>query len=304
MEIKIIQEEFFWGGVFDANLYREGLKKGRELSITLEVNKCKYFVYVPELFKILTSKKIPLLNGQIADGTIFSQDYVTGYNSGIEYFKNEFPEIHLMVNADQYFSSLHYCYFHQAPNFTKNNGWIHWVNSYPTSLNPKQIVEYGFCAGIQFCINKLKKKNPTLFKKFVNCEHNLAPQQTETEKEQETPKTFEELFYNPEHAEPCLKILSELQPPIIDAINNYIGKAKGVFPLWVNVLKNHKPQPLIKHFKDTVYCELLNRKVKGLNLTKDASEFRKNYSRLINNNIELDIKTILSQYSQSGKLGK
>ena len=44
MEIKIIQEDFFWRGVFDANLYREGLKKGRELSMTLEVNKCKYFV--------------------------------------------------------------------------------------------------------------------------------------------------------------------------------------------------------------------------------------------------------------------
>jgi regulatory protein YycI of two-component signal transduction system YycFG len=61
---------------------------------------------------------------------------------------------------------------------------------------------------------------------------------------------------------------------------------------------------LIKHFKDTVYKDLLNQKVKGLNLTKDASEFRKEYVRLVNNNIELDIKTILSQYSQSGKLGK
>lgn len=132
----------------------------------------------------------------------------------------------------------------------------------------------------------------------------LPPQQTETKTEQETPKTFEELFYNPEHAEPCLKILSELQPPVIDAINNYIGKAKGVFPLWVKVLKNHKPEPLIKHFKDAVYKDLLNQKVKGLNLSKDASEFRKQYKRVENDKIELDIKTILSQYSQSGKLGK
>ena len=130
------------------------------------------------------------------------------------------------------------------------------------------------------------------------------PQQTETKTEQEQPKTFAELFYNPEHAEPCLKILNELQPPVIDAINNYIGKAKGVFPLWVKVLKNHKPKPLIKHFKDTVYKDLLNQKVNGLNLTKDASEFRKQYVRLENDKIELDIKTILSQYSQSGKLGK
>jgi len=128
------------------------------------------------------------------------------------------------------------------------------------------------------------------------------PQQTKTE--QEIPKTFEELFYNPEHADPCLKILNELQPPVIDAMNNYIGKSKGVFPLWVKVLKNHKPQPLIKHFKDTVYKDLLNQKIKGLNLSKDASEFRKQYVRLENDKIELDIKAILSQFSQSGKLGK
>jgi hypothetical protein len=132
----------------------------------------------------------------------------------------------------------------------------------------------------------------------------LADEQKETKTEQEQPKTFEELFYNPEHAEPCLRILSELQPPFIDGKNNYIGKAKGVFPLWVMVLKSHKPEPLIKHFKDTIYKDLLNQKVKGLNLTKDASEFRKRYKRLENDKIELDIKTILSQYSQSGKLGK
>ncbi|WP_242094380.1 hypothetical protein [Aestuariivivens sediminicola] len=133
----------------------------------------------------------------------------------------------------------------------------------------------------------------------------LSPQQNaRVHSEQETPKTFEELFYNPAHAEACLKILNELQTPVIDAINNYIGKAKGIFPLWIKVLKNHKPKPLIKHFKDTVYKDLLNQKVKGLNLSKDASEFRKQYKRIEDNKVELDIKAILSQYSQSGKLGK
>jgi hypothetical protein len=143
--------------------------------------------------------------------------------------------------------------------------------------------------------------NYTYFDEYFRA---LLPPQAETKAEQETPKTFEELFYNPKHAEPCLRILSELQPPVIDAINNYIGKAKGIFPLWVRVLTNYKPEPLIKHFKDTVYKDLLNQKIKGLNLTKDASEFRKQYVRLEKNKTELDIKTILSQYSQSGKLGK
>jgi hypothetical protein len=115
---------------------------------------------------------------------------------------------------------------------------------------------------------------------------------------------FKDLFFKPEYAEIYLKILAELDPPYIDGLNNYIGKNKGIFPLWVKVLKNHKPEPLIKHFDDIVYKEILNQKVNGLNLSKDASEFRKQYVRLENSKTELNIKTILSQYSQSGKLGK
>jgi hypothetical protein len=135
-------------------------------------------------------------------------------------------------------------------------------------------------------------------------EEMLAQQAEAKPKKLEAPQTFEELFYNPEHAEPCLSILRELQPPVIDAINNYIGKAKGVLPLWIKVLQKHNPKPLIKPFKDSVYKDLLNQKIKGLNLSKDASEFRKQYKRVENDKTELDIKTILSQYSQSGKLGK
>jgi hypothetical protein len=136
-------------------------------------------------------------------------------------------------------------------------------------------------------------------------DNQLPPKQSKNKIEEIIPKSFEELFYNPENAEPCLRILAELQPPIIDAANNYIGKgAKGVFPLWVKVLKSHKPNPLIKHYKDIVYKDLLNQRVKGLKLTNDASEFRKEYKRLNSANIELDIKALLSQYSQSGKLGK
>lgn len=123
-------------------------------------------------------------------------------------------------------------------------------------------------------------------------------------KPKEVPNTFEELFINPNDAEPCLRILGELEKPAIDAANNYIGKAKGIFPLWIKILLGHKPRPLIKPFSDQIYKEFLNKKVTGLNLTSDASEFRKNYKRLEYNKIEIDIKTILSQFSQDGKLGK
>lgn len=110
------------------------------------------------------------------------------------------------------------------------------------------------------------------------------------------PKTFEEIFYNPEKAEIYLNILRSIDPPVMDAGNNYVGKGKkGIFPLWIKILKNHKPQPIIIPCNDFVYKEILNAKIKGLNLTKDASEFRKVYKRLIDNKVEFDIKALLSQ---------
>jgi hypothetical protein len=122
--------------------------------------------------------------------------------------------------------------------------------------------------------------------------------------ELDEPKFFEDIFYNPTDAEECLFILNKLQSPVIDAVGDYIGKAKGVFPIWVKVLKSHSPKPLIKHLTDIQYSVLLNQRIGRLNLTSDASEFRKTYKRLENADIEMEMKTILSQLSHSGRLGK
>lgn len=183
MEMNLIKEEFFEGGVVKAKLYYEGLNKGRNISMCLTANEDKYIVYVPQLFNILTSKEIPLLDGRVLDGTIYLQDYIKGYTKGVEYFKQDFPETHLMINSDQYFSTLHYCFFHKAPNF--KGGWEYWIKSYPLNIHSKTIGEYGFCAGVKFCIDKIKEKNPTLFKKFEKCEHDLHLQKTETKAEHE-----------------------------------------------------------------------------------------------------------------------
>jgi len=125
-----------------------------------------------------------------------------------------------------------------------------------------------------------------------------------TKVDTELPKSIEDIFLKPEYAKPCLDILRELNPAVIDQDNNYIGKNKGVFPLWIKVLRGYKSYTILKHFKDHIYKEILNKTFSGLNLTKDASEFRKNYSRLNRQGIELDMKTILSQFSQKGRLGK
>lgn len=124
------------------------------------------------------------------------------------------------------------------------------------------------------------------------------------ETQKNTPLKFEDLFYNPNNSNICLEILRVLAPPFIDSSNTYIGKNKGIFPLWIKVLKTHNPEPLIKHFDDKTYKNILNNHFKGLNLSKDASEFRKVYARLDTKGLEQQIKTILSQFSQSGRLGK
>jgi hypothetical protein len=268
-------------------------------------------IYTPELAVIFTSKELPARNMDTQkettiNGWDYLKTYIEAYKEGGQYFETEFkvsPNTLYGANAEQYVRDIHLNFFH-VQHTGANEGWGYVKKQYPFILTHKAVKEFGYYSGIVNKVEEQVKKYPRLFATFEKCEHDLPPQQTETKTEQEIPKTFEELFYNTKHAEPCLKILSELQPPVIDAINNYIGKAKGVFPLWVKVLKHHKPEPLIKHFKDTVYKDLLNQKVKGLNLTKDASEFRKQYVRLERGKTELDIKAILSQYSQSGKLGK
>ncbi|AWL09046.1 hypothetical protein HME7025_01183 [Aquirufa nivalisilvae] len=268
-------------------------------------------IYTPELAVIFTTKELPARNMDTkTETTINGWDYlntfIEAYKEGEQYFETEFkvsPNTLYGANAEQYVRDIHINYFH-VQHTGINEGWGYVKKQFPFIITHKAVKEFGYYSGIVNKVEEQIKKYPRLFATFDKCEHNLQSQQTATKSEQETPKIFEELFYNPEHANPCLKILCELEPPTIDGNNNYIGKAKGVFPLWVKVLKSHKPEPLIKHFKDIVYKDLLNEKVKGLNLTKDASEFRKQYKRLENDNIELDIKTILSQFSQSGKLGK
>jgi hypothetical protein len=182
-------------------------------------------------------------------------------------------------------------------SYLRNIKLVEWENNneYQNHLTKINWIEY---YNFHLKEKENRKKDLELEKK------SWQPVSMNVKTEQKLPIIFEELFIIPENAEPCLRILGELQPPIIDKQNNYIGKGKkGVFPLWIAILKENNP-PLIKHFKDIVYKDLLNEKIKGLCLSKDASEFRTDYKRVNSSKIGLDIKSILSQYSQSGKLGK
>ena len=113
------------------------------------------------------------------------------------------------------------------------------------------------------------------------------------------PETFENLFYSENGSEIFLNILKHLEPPYISIDNNYIGKSKGIFPMIINIFKT---KSLIKNYSDKVYKDLLNNKINGLHLSKDASEFRTNYSMLEKKKVDVEIKAILSQYSQTPQM--
>jgi hypothetical protein len=129
-------------------------------------------------------------------------------------------------------------------------------------------------------------------------------QQSETKKKQEAPKTFEELFHDEIFISPCIDVLKQIEPPLIDTECNYIGKLKGAFCVWIDEMQR---QGIVKHFSDRkIFASLLPQRIKRFSI--DESMFGKHQTKA-EDQYRTDIKTLLSQIrlsqnSQSGKLGK
>ena len=145
--------------------------------------------------------------------------------------------------------------------------------------------------------------NPSTIQKQTNIEP-LPPQPIDKQKpKQETPKTFDELFYNTDLVKPCIDILKKLDPPLIDTDCNYIGNLKGVFCVWIDEMQR---QGIVKHYSDRkIFASLIPQKIKRFSI--DESMFGK-YQSKAENLYRTDIKTMvsnikLSQNSQKGKQG-
>ncbi len=126
------------------------------------------------------------------------------------------------------------------------------------------------------------------------------------------PNTFESMFSDQFAANASLEVLRTLEKPVINESNVYVGKNKGIIPIWIRMLKSY-PELFISSLTEIEIKDILNQKIKNLNLSKDASEFRKDYKRLDTEELLLEMKTIFSkssqpskfsQSSQKGKLGK
>ena len=140
--------------------------------------------------------------------------------------------------------------------------------------------------------------NPSTIQQQPNIEP-LPPQPIVKQKpEQETPKTFDELFYNTDLVKPCIDILKKLDPPLIDTDCNYIGKLKGVFCVWIDEMQR---QGIVKHYSDRkIFASLIPQKIKRFSI--DESMFGKYQSRaedLYRTDIKTKVSNIkLSQNSQ------
>jgi len=148
----------------------------------------------------------------------------------------------------------------------------------------------------------LQEKREGIYLNLITEIKALTPEQTKTEKEQ--PKMFEELFYDSSLILGCIDILKQVDPPLIDAENNYIGKSKGAFCVWIDEMQR---QGIVKHYSDRKVFALLLPKVIN-RFTIDESMFGKNQVGA-EKKYRTDIKTLLSQIklsqnSHKGALGK
>lgn len=136
--------------------------------------------------------------------------------------------------------------------------------------------------------------NPSTIQQQPNNE-DLPLQPIESAKEtNESPKTFEELFYNTDLVEPSIDILKELDPPLIDTDCNYIGKLKGIVCVWIDELQR---QGIVKHYSDRkIFASLIPQKIKRFSI--DESMFGK-YQTRAESNYRTDIKAKVSKIKLS-----
>lgn len=133
---------------------------------------------------------------------------------------------------------------------------------YEANLTKQNWIEY-----FAFYENEMKHLKQSIEKE----KRSWRPQQIETKPEQEAPKAFEELFYNTDLVNPCIDILKELEPPLIDTDCNYIGKLKGGFCVWIDEMQR---QGIVKKFTDRkIFASLIPQKIKRFSI--DESMFGK-----------------------------
>ena len=227
-----------------------------------------------------------------------AKEYIANYETRLKQFvsKLEATEIDFIERESEFWEN---CIYDLQNSEASHDGFSH-IGIHTYEILYKLVMEIGYDKFHYSTLRKLefladRKKSYTLqldkTLKQPDIKKNLNI------KDHDSPKILQDIFINPDDMVPCIAVLKQLKHPVIDASNNYIGKAKGIFPLWIKILQRH-PKKIINNFTDIIYKDLLNKEFPGLYLTADASEFRKNYKRLEKNYLETEIIDLLSQISQ------
>lgn len=105
--------------------------------------------------------------------------------------------------------------------------------------------------------------------------------------------TFEDMFKFPELIQDCIDVLKQVEPPILNDDEKYIGKLKSSFCVWIDILLR---KGLIKTYSDrSIYSKLISEKFTPFSI--DESMFGK-YHKRANYLYQLEFDTLLSQVSQ------
>lgn len=163
----------------------------------------------------------------------------------------------------------------------------------------KNCEEYGFGNSRRLAIHNLKILEAIMNRYNAESEKgsNLTnTQKSETIAEQEIPETFEGLFYNKNFVNPCINILKEVAPPLIDGDCNFIGNLKSGIVIWIEemqrqaVIKSNYPQ------ERKLLALLIPQKIKRFSI--DESMFSK-HSMRAESQYRIDIKAMVSKIKHS-----
>jgi hypothetical protein len=150
----------------------------------------------------------------------------------------------------------------------------------------------------QFLLNKVLRR----LKEVVTAEITLMDTptlKTRTTRVKQDLNDFCELFINEADAEPSLDLLRYIEPPFLSGYTKIRGN-KGIYGLWVNLLKQKK---IIKpHLSNRLIARLINTKITNADLTEEGSELGRYYKRA--NDYKEELGILFSKFSSEGRFGK
>lgn len=113
-----------------------------------------------------------------------------------------------------------------------------------------------------------------------------------SEQGEDKPQNLQDLFESQEIMNQCIKILKNVDPPILNEKGEYIGNLKSAICVWVTEMRR---KGLITAVNDATYAKLISKHLAPFSIEK--STFGKTNARA-HDRYQLEMQTLLSKVSQ------